>query len=57
MKMKTMVFEVYFEDAHTNCSMWIKRNVSPDDDVEDVIMMLQEQGLNVVDVYEEADFD
>ena len=55
--MKTMVFEVYFEDAYTNCSMWIKRNVSPDDDIEDVIMTLQEQGLNVVDVYDEADFD
>lgn len=56
MKMKTMVFEVYFEDAYTNCSMWIKRNVSPDDDIEDVIKVLQEQGLNVVDVYDETDF-
>ena len=58
--MKTMVFEVYSEDEYTNRPMWIKRNVSPDDDIEDVIMMIQEQGFyvaDIVDVYDAVDAD
>ena len=58
MKMKTMVFEVYPEDEYTNRPMWIERNVSPDDDIEDVIMMIQEQGFyvaDIVDVYDAED--
>ena len=55
MKMKTMVFEVYPEDSYSNHPMWIERDVSPDDDIEDVIMMIQEQGFcvaDIVDVYD-----
>ena len=58
MKMKTMVFEVYPEDEYTNRPMWIERNVRPDDDIEDVIMMIQEQGFyvaDVVDIYDAED--
>lgn len=58
--MKTMVFEVYAEDDYTDRPMWIKRNVSPDDDIEDVIMMIQEQGFyvaDIVDVYDAVDAD
>ena len=55
MKVKTMVFEVYPEDSYSNRPMWIERDVSPDDDIEDVIMMIQEQGFcvaDIVDVYD-----
>ena len=60
MKMKTMVFEVYANDDFTGRPMWIKRNVRPDDDIEDVIMMIQEQGFcvaDIVDVYDAVDAD
>ena len=53
--MKTLVFEVYPEDSYSNRPMWIERDVGPDDDIEDVIMMIQEQGFcvaDIVDVYD-----
>ena len=56
--MKTMVFEVYADDDYTGRTLWIARNVSQDDDIEDVIMMIQEQGFyvaDIVDVYDAAD--
>ena len=56
--MKTMVFEVYPEDDYSNRPMWIERNVSSDDDIEDVILEIQEQGFyvaDIVDVYDAAD--
>ena len=58
--MKTMVFEVYPEDEYTNRPMWIERNVPNDADIEDVIMMIQEQGFyvaDIVDVYDAVDAD
>ena len=58
MAMKTMVFEVYPEDDYTNRPMWIERNVNCDDDIEDVIMMISEEGFyvaDIVDVYDAAD--
>lgn len=58
--MKTMVFEVYPEDEYTNRPMWIERNVPDDADIEDVIMMIQEQGFyvaDIVDVYDAVDAD
>ena len=60
MQMKTMVFEVYPEDEYTNRPMWIERNVPDDADIEDVIMMIQEQGFyvaDIVDVYDAVDAD
>ena len=60
MKTKTIVFEVYADDDFTGRPMWIKRNVSPDDDIEDVIMMIHEQGFcvaDIVDVYDAVDAD
>lgn len=60
MAMKTMVFEVYPEDDYSNRPMWIERNVNCDDDIEDVIMMIQEQGFyvaDIVDVYDAVDAD
>lgn len=56
--MKTMVFEVYPEDDYSNRPMWIERNVNCDDDIEDVILEIQEQGFyvaDIVDVYDAAD--
>ena len=56
--MKTMVFEVYPEDEYANRPMWIERNVPNDADIEDVILMIQEQGFyvaDIVDVYDAAD--
>ena len=56
--MKTMVFEVYPEDEYTNRPMWIERNVPNDADIEDVILMIQEQGFyvaDIVDVYDAVD--
>ena len=53
--MKTMVFEVYANDDYTGRPMWIERNVNYDDDIEDVIMMIKEQGFcvaDIVDVYD-----
>ena len=58
--MKTMVFEVYPEDEYTNRPMWIERNVPNDADIEDIIMMIQEQGFyvaDIVDVYDAVDAD
>ena len=58
--MKTMVFEVYPEDEYTNRPTWIERNVPDDADIEDVIMMIQEQGFyvaDIVDVYDAVDAD
>ena len=58
--MKTMVFEVYPEDEYTNRPMWIERNVPNDADIEDVILMIQEQGFyvaDIVDVYDAVDAD
>ena len=58
--MKTMVFEVYPEDDYSNRPMWIERNVSSDDDIEDVILEIQEQGFyvaDIVDVYDAVDAD
>ena len=58
--MKTMVFEVYSEDEYTNRPMWIERNVPNDADIEDVILMIQEQGFyvaDIVDVYDAVDAD
>ena len=56
--MKTMVFEVYPKDEYTECPMWIERNVPNDADIEDVIIMIQEQGFyvdDIVDVYDAVD--
>ena len=58
--MKTMVFEVYADDDYTDRPMWIERNVSSDDDIEDVIIMIHEQGFcvaDIVDVYDAVDAD
>ena len=52
---KTMVFEVYANDDCTGRPMWIERNVSSDDDIEDVIMMISEQGFYVADIVDVYD--
>ena len=60
MRMKTMVFEVYDNDDYTGRPMWIERNVPDDADMEDVVMMIHEQGFcvaDIVDVYDAVDAD
>ena len=56
-KMKTMVFEIYPDDDYTCPTQFVKYNVHCDADIDDLIIMLSEQGFHVADVYDETDFD
>lgn len=56
-KMKTVVFEIYPNDDYTCPTKFVKYNVHCDADIDDLIIMLSEQGFHVADVYDEADFD
>ena len=56
-KMKTMVFEIYPDDDYSCPTRFVKYNVRCDADIDDLIIMLSEQGFHVADVYDEADFD
>ena len=55
--MKTMVFEIYPDDDYSCPTRFVKYNVRCDADIDDLIIMLSEQGFHVADVYDEADFD
>lgn len=54
--MKTMVFEIYAKDDLSWSPQFVKYNVRCDADIDDLIIMLSEQGFHVADVYDEADF-
>jgi len=56
-KMKTMVFEVYPEDDYSCPTRFVKYNIHCDADIDDLIIMLSEQGFHVADVYDAEDFD
>ena len=55
--MKTMVFEIYPDDDYSCPTKFVKYNIRCDADIDDLIIMLSEQGFHVADVYDEADFD
>ena len=55
--MKTMMFEIYPNDDYTCPTRFVKYNVHCDADINDLIIMLSEQGFHVDDVYDAEDFD
>ena len=55
--MKTMVFEIYPDDDYSCPTRFVKYNVHRDADIDDLIIMFNEQGFHVADVYDEEDFD
>ena len=55
--MKTMVFEIYPEDDYSCPTRFVEYNVRCDADIDDLIIMLSEQGFHVADVYDAEDFD
>ena len=57
MKMKTIIFEIYPNDDYSCPTKFVKYNVRCDADIDDIIIMLSEQGFHVADVYDEEDFD
>ena len=56
-KMKTMMFEIYPNDDYSCPTRFVKYNVRCDADIDDLIIMLSEQGFHVADVYDAEDFD
>ena len=57
MTMKTMTFEIYPNDDYSCPTRFVEYNVRCDADIDDLIIMLNEQGFHVADVYDEEDFD
>lgn len=55
--MKTMVFEIYPNDDYSCPTRFVKYNIHCDADIDDLIIMLSEQGFHVTDVYDAEDFD